>query len=226
MLDEVRRARRPDWAELMAVMVITANESDLGRRHEDVASAALHAGCRAIQFRDKEMSDRAFIEEARVIQVKCLEAGALFFVNDRVHVAAALDCEVHLGFKDMSVEMARKVMGSAAIIGYSPENLAEAREAVGAGADYLGAGPVFGTFTKADAGPAIGLDGLARICEENVVPVIAVGGIDEGSAGAVAAAGAMGIAVVSAVSRADDMKAATAGLLEAFAEGASTVRNT
>ena len=222
VMDYLRRARRPDWAELVKLVVVTAHETDAGRRHEDVAAAALRAGCRAIQLRDKDLSDRAFVEVARLIQVRCLEAGALFFVNDRVQVAAALDCEVHLGFNDMSVGLARKVLGPVAIIGYSPESLTGAREAVDDGADYLGVGPVFETSTKADAGPAIGLEGLARICDEGLAPVIAVGGIDVSNAGLVAGAGATGIAVVSAVSRAGDMEAAAAALLIAFHEGERT----
>src|SRR5450759_5811123 len=95
----------------MRLVVITAHEKDLGRQHEDVAAAALAGGCRAVQFRSKTMSDRAFMDLARRIQVMCLEVGAIFFVNDRVHVAAALDSEVHLGFNDMGVAAARKVLG-------------------------------------------------------------------------------------------------------------------
>jgi thiamine-phosphate pyrophosphorylase len=190
-----------------------------GRGHKDVASAALAAGCMAVQLRDKEMSDRAFIEVARVIQVHCLEVGALFFVNDRVDVAAALECEVHLGVDDMDVSLARRVLGRGAIIGYSPESVTEAREAVEAGADYLGFGPVFATPTKADAGQPIGLDGLRGLCEEEIAPVIAVGGIDATNAASVAAAGARGVAVVSAVSSAEDMEKAARSLLESFRSG-------
>jgi thiamine-phosphate pyrophosphorylase len=219
MMDAVNEARRPDWAELMKVLVITSREKDLGRSHEDIASAALKAGCRAVQLRDKEMTDRAFVEAARRIQVMCFQAGALFFVNDRVDVAAALGCEVHLGFNDLDVESARKILGAGAIIGYSPESTGEAREAVDDGADYLGIGPVFDTPTKADAGPAIGIDGLAAVCAMDMAPVIAVGGIKPGTAREVAAAGAAGIAVVTAVTRAGDMAAAVESLLDSFKEG-------
>src|SRR5450830_1414376 len=109
----------------MRLVVITAREKDLGRQHEEVAAAALAGGCRAIQFRDKKMTDCAFIDLERRIQVMCYQVGALFFVNDRVHVAAALDCDLHLGFNDMSVALARKVAGSGTIIGYSPEGVGE-----------------------------------------------------------------------------------------------------
>jgi thiamine-phosphate pyrophosphorylase len=203
----------------MRLVVITSHEKDLDRNHEDVAAAAIKGGCRAIQFRSKNMTDRAFIETARRIQIICYQAGALFFVNDRVHVAAALDCEVHLGFNDLSVALTRKVTGPGTIIGYSPESVGEAREAVDAGADYLGVGSVFHTESKTDAGAPIGLDGLERICKADLAPVIGVGGVDFENASSVAAAGAKGIAVITAVTRAPDMKEATEALLEAFAKG-------
>jgi len=91
------RNRLPDWGERLKLLVITERVKELGRDHLDVAEAALHGGCRAIQFRDKEIADRAFVEAARGIQERCLLHGALFFVNDRVDVAAVLDCGVHLG---------------------------------------------------------------------------------------------------------------------------------
>lgn len=215
-----RRARRPEWRRLVSLVVITARERDVGRGHLDVATAALAGGCRAIQLRDKEMTDRAFLEVARAVQVRCIEAGALFFVNDRVHVAAGLDCEVHLGVDDMPVALARKVLGPAALIGFSPESSAQAREAVDEGADYLGVGPVFGSPSKSDAGPAIGLEGLRDYCLPAIAPVVAVGGIGPENAPGVAAAGAAGIAVVSAVSRAADMTGAAQALLASFGGGA------
>ena len=208
--------RLPDWADLLKLVVITERVKELGRNHLDVAEAALHGGCRAIQFRDKEITDRAFAEAARGIQERCLSHGALFFVNDRIDVAAVLECGVHLGFNDLEVRMARQVLGPGAIIGYSPETLEEAKREVAAGADYLGIGPVFATATKPDAGEAIGLDGLIRMCEADLAPVVAVGGMTPGNAAAVAKTGACGMAVGTAVSRADDMKAATMALLRAF----------
>ncbi len=213
------RARRPDWIELMSLVVITAREADLGRGHEEVASAALRAGCTAIQLRDKELSDRAFLEIARGIRSRCLEAGALFFVNDRVHVAAELGCGVHLGVEDMDIAAARENLGPGAIIGYSPERPAQAERALETGADYLGIGPVFETPSKVDAGVPIGLEGLARACLEHEAPVIAIGGIDAGNAGSVVASGAKGIAVIRAVSRSADMSAAVAALLDACRAG-------
>ena len=214
--DMTETGRLPDWPKKLRLVVITERVSELGRDHAAIAEAALQAGCMAIQLRDKTISDRAFVEAARDIQVRCLTHGALFFVNDRVDVAAALGCGVHLGFNDLTVEMARKVLGPKAIIGYSPESPGEAHQAVSDGADYLGIGPVYATATKADAGEPIGPDGLARMCEAGLAPVVAVGGVTMLNIAEVARAGACGAAVVSAVSRARDMGAAVEGLLRAL----------
>jgi thiamine-phosphate diphosphorylase len=199
----------------MKLVVITAADGSHGRGHEDVAEAALEGGCRAVQLRDKEMPDAEFAVLAKRIADMCREAHALFFVNDRVEVARAVGADgVHLGVEDMDVAAARQEMLPSALVGFSPESPEQARRAVADGADYLGVGPVFSTSTKEDAGDAIGPEGLAAYCEARIAPVIAVGGIDAGNAAAAMGAGAAGVAVVSAVAGASDMKAAVRELIE------------
>ncbi|MBK5093003.1 MAG: thiamine phosphate synthase [Actinobacteria bacterium] len=210
-------SRRPDWVQLAKFIVIMSGGGAPGRTHEDVAIAALKAGCRAVQLRDKDMADRDFAEIARRIKDACGNVGALLFINDRVDVAAVVGCDgVHLGVYDLEVADARRVLGPDAIIGYSPEGIEDARRAVKESADYLGIGPVFRTPSKEDAGEPIGPEGLASHCREFTVPVIAVGGIDAGNAASALAAGAVGIAVVSAVSAASDMDEAARELLKSI----------
>jgi len=210
----VTEARRADWVRLMRLVVITSAGEDPRRGHEYIALAALRAWCRAVQLRDKEMSDRDFAELARRIGVACKRAGALFFVNDRVDVAAAVGCDgVHLGVLDLDVADARGILGPDAIIGYSPEGIGDAVAAVDAGADYLGVGPLFGTPSKADAGEPIGTEGLSLYCREAPVPVVAVGGVSADSAASAIAAGAVGVAVMSAVGSAPDVEKATRVIL-------------
>lgn len=205
-------AIKPDLFRLLRLVVITSRSP--GREHEDLAGEALDGGCRAVQLRDKEMTDRRFAETARAIKAMCRERHALFFVNDRVDVAAAVGADgVHLGVEDLEVAAARRILPAGALIGFSPESLEEARRAVSDGADYLGVGPVFGTGTKADAGGAIGLETLAAYCRAKVAPVVAVGGIDAGNAASALSAGAVGVAVVSAVGRARDGAGAVAEIL-------------
>lgn len=206
-------AREPDWATMMRLVVITPGAA-CARSPVEVVSAALAGGCRAVQLRDKEMEDRVFSELALVVRRECVRAGALFFVNDRVDVAASVGADgVHLGVTDLPVEDARRILGPGAVIGYSPETPDEARAAAAAGADYLGVGPVFRTPTKGDAGEPIGPGGVSLYAGLEVVPVVAVGGIDEENAASVLSAGAVGVAVVSAVSSARDMEEAVRRLL-------------
>lgn len=207
--------RRDDWIERMRVVVMTSAGAGGAGGHREVAGAALKAGCRAVQLRDKEMDDGAFTEVARKLGRACREAGALFFINDRVEVAAEVDCDgVHLGVDDMKVTDAREMLGPDAIIGYSPEGFGEALIAVRHGADYIGVGPVFATASKPDAGRAIGLDRLSDYCWQLTVPVIAVGGMNEGNAASAVSAGAAGVAVLSAVVSAGDMEAAARAIIE------------
>jgi len=211
----VTEARRGDWVELMKLVVITATGGKPGRGHEDIARSALLAWCRAIQIRDKEMPDHDFVELARGIGAECERAGALLFINDRVDVAAAVRCNgVHLGVSDLEVADARGILGPEAIIGYSPEGIEDARVAVKAGADYLGIGPVYETPSKDDAGEPIGLEGLSFYCREVAVPVVAIGGITSENAGRALAAGAVGVAVMSAITSAPDVAEAAGRILE------------
>jgi thiamine-phosphate pyrophosphorylase len=206
-------AIKPDLRWLLRLIVVTERIGE-GRDHEDVAREALAGGCRAIQLRDKEMSDEEFAEMASRMSSLCRDNHALFFVNDRVEVAARIRADgVHLGVDDMDVGSARRSLPPGSIIGFSPENTAEARAALAAGADYLGVGPVFGSPTKGDAGEPVGLEAISEYSRALSAPVVGVGGVTAATAASVIEAGASGVAVVSAVTRAEDMRAATVELL-------------
>lgn len=205
-----------EWIEKARVIVITCSPAPFGRGHEEIAVASLEAGCLAVQLRDKEISDRKMAIIARNLMPQIRKKGALLFINDRVDVAAVVGADgVHLGVEDIEVKDARKILGPGAIIGYSPDSVEDAKEAVAQGADYLGVGPVYGTSTKSDAGDAIGLDGILQYVREFDVPIIAVGSIDAGRAAEVIRAGATGVAVCSAVCNAPFMVKATESIMEA-----------
>jgi thiamine-phosphate diphosphorylase len=142
------------------------------------------------------------------------QAKALFIVNDRLDVALAAEADgVHVGQDDLPVEIARKIAGGNFIIGASSATLDEARRAAAAGADYLGIGTIFPTDSKADTGPALGLEILGQIKQATNLPVIAIGGITGDNAPSVLEAGADGLAVISAITGAPDMVAATRNLV-------------
>jgi len=194
--------------------VITTRCDRLGRLHLDVARAALEGDCRLIQLRDKEMTTAELVKIAEQVRGLTSEHGAAFIVNDRVDVALAAGADgVHLGPDDMPVETARRLMGPGAVIGASVASVVEARAAEAAGASYVSVGAIYATPSKADAGAPMGVGPIAEIKRAVSLPVLAIGGITCENVREVVRAGADGVAVISAVSEAEDMAQATRALL-------------
>lgn len=189
-----------------------------------VVAAALAAGARLVQIRPEDhYTDRAAFDLAAAIAELCDAYGALCLVNDRVHIAQAVGADgVHLGAQDLPVDVARRILPAASIIGGTCRDPESARAARRAGATYLGVGPVWGTTTKTGLPQPIGLDGLAAVCEAVDLPVIAIGGITAERAVLCREAGAHGVAVVGAIASAPDPAQATLELLEAVGEGHSS----
>ncbi|MHB9036562.1 MAG: thiamine phosphate synthase [Armatimonadota bacterium] len=202
---------------LSGLYVITDTEICPGRTHAEIARAAVEGGARFVQIRDKRASDREFYEAALEVREITEAAGVMFFVNDRLDVAAAVGADgVNIGQTDLPVEIARGLLGDGVIIGVSVDSLDQAKQAQEDGADYVGFGPVFPTSTKLDAGPVSGLETLRSVCHEVSIPVVAIGGISLDNIGSVAANGAACAAVVSAVVCAEDMSRATSDLALEF----------
>jgi thiamine-phosphate pyrophosphorylase len=199
--------------------VITGEVEQLGRGHLEVARAALEGGATMIQLRDKRLPTRALLALACEIGRLCRAKGATFIVNDRVDVALACGADgVHLGQDDMPADLARRLLGAAAIVGVSAADPEQARAAEAAGASYLGVGPIFPTGSKADAGEAFGHAALTAIARATSLPVLAIGGLTCDNVRGVIAAGATGAAVISAVTEAVDMVASTRFLLQCVRE--------
>jgi len=166
---------------------------------ENAATArrAAEGGATVIQLRLKEVPSEEVVERGRAVADVARESGVTFVVNDDVDAALALAADgVHLGRGDLGKERAR---AAGLLLGVSAASAEEARMGVAQGADYIGAGPVWATPSKAYADPPIGLDGLAEICASVSAPVVAIGGIDASNAGACIRAGAAGVAVIRAV---------------------------
>ena len=156
------------------------------------ARAAVEGGATVVQLRLKE----ALTDDVIAVGKPFRDLDATFVVNDDVQAAIALGADgVHLGRDDPGAEVA---VARGLMLGTSAASVDEAKAGEALGAAYVGAGPVWETPTKPDAEPAIGLDGLAEICEAVSVPVIAIGGIDAGNARECVEAGAFGVAVVRA----------------------------
>jgi thiamine-phosphate pyrophosphorylase len=175
---------------------------------EDVETArsAAEGGATVIQLRLKSLPTLDVIERGRPVLQVAREAGVAFVVNDDVEAALALNADgVHLGRADEGKELAR---AAGLMLGISATSVYEAIAGVEQGAAYIGAGPVWATPTKRDAGSPLGLDGLAAICEAVTVPVVAIGGIDASNARDCVNAGAKGVAVVRASADARGVRAA------------------
>ena len=229
-----------DLADRLRLIVITDVALARPRTVIDVVRAAVRAGAPAVQLRDKEASARELFETGRAVLPIVRDAGALFFVNDRVDVALALGADgVHVGPDDVpvsavraSVERVRGVAGGdergadrsgdarTFLVGTSTDDPQTARRLVAEGADYIGCGTVYATSTKADVGEVIGLDGLQRVVAAVDVPVVGIGGIDAARSAEVAAGTtAAGVAVVGAVMRAEDVGEAVERLLAPWSGG-------
>jgi thiamine-phosphate pyrophosphorylase len=199
------------------LVVITDTLTQWRFTHEELAELACAGGADVIQLRDKRLADDQFLEIAERVRDICHRYERMLIINDRVEVARAVGAHgVHLGYDDMRVQDARVVLGSRAIIGASVGNVVQAQEAHRAGADYVGAGHVFATQSKAKPGGPIGLAVLADVCRNVSRPVIAIGGITEASVSDVMNAGAWGVAVIAAVCATRDPRAATAGFRAAL----------
>jgi thiamine-phosphate diphosphorylase len=201
--------------------VITDARLAAPRSVEAVVGLALAAGAPAIQLRDKVKGVGALLPLAARLRELTRDARALLFVDDRVDLALAVKADgVHLGPNDLPVSAVRGIAPRGFLIGYSTDDPSEARRAVAEGADYLGTGTVFPTASKADAGLAIGPEGVARVSAAVAVPVVAIGGITPANAVLLSGTGAAGLAVIGAVMAAQDPAGAVRGLLRSWEAGA------
>jgi thiamine-phosphate pyrophosphorylase len=159
---------------------------------------ALKAGCRLVQYREKNKTIHEMINEALKIRTLCKEI--VFLINDFLDVAIAVDADgVHLGQNDISIYNARKILGDNKIIGLTAHNEKEALEAEKQGVDYISLAPIFTTHTKHDSGNPCGLGMLKKVRNCVKIPIIAVGGITKDNLSDVINAGADGVVAISSV---------------------------
>jgi thiamine-phosphate pyrophosphorylase len=166
---------------------------------------------------EDDATDRDAYELAARVRALCAEAGATCLVNDRLHIALAVGADGgHVGALDLPVEAARRVLGPRAILGATAREPATAKAAVQAGASYLGVGPAYATTTKDGLPPPIGVEGVAAVAGAVAVPVIAIAGVTAERIPELRAAGAYGVAVIGALSRAPDPAEAARKLSDAL----------
>lgn len=167
---------------------------------------ALKGGVTCVQLREKDLDEEAFLQEAIRIKKLCQRYHVPLVINDNVRVAMACHADgIHVGQEDMEAKEVRRRIGESMILGVSVHNVEEAERAVACGADYLGVGAVFSTTTKTKVS-RMPMETLQSICRAVEVPVVAIGGINQGNMMELAGSGVDGVALVSAIFSAEDIK--------------------
>ncbi|MCV9946493.1 MULTISPECIES: thiamine phosphate synthase [unclassified Rhizobium] len=176
----------------------------------ETARLAVAGGATMVQLRDKHAGTIRMIETGRALKQALDGTGALLIINDDVEAAIAIGADgLHIGQEDMDARKARAMVGAEMILGLSVESEVLANAVDPDLINYTGVGPVFATPTKADHKQPIGFDGLARLVKASPVPSVAIGGLKVDHVAEVFAAGARGLAVVSAICGTPDPEAAT-----------------
>lgn len=207
-----------------SLYLVTDRTLSRGRSNLEIVAAAVAGGVRCVQLREKNCSTREFLAEARSLLTLLRPQGIPLIINDRLDIALAAGADgVHLGQHDMPLADARNLAGRKLIIGISAESPEHALAAEQQGADYIGISPVFSTNTKKDHAPPLGLSGIEAIRARTTIPIVGIGGINLANGALVIAAGADGIAVVSAIVAADD-PARAAEALRRCCDSARSVR--
>lgn len=207
-----KKITRDELRDRLAVYFV-ADPEQAPANFLDIVDQALAGGVTSLQLRAKTMSGYEMYELAVILRDRCRAAGVLFFINDRVDVGIACDADgVHVGMKDLPLPQTRRIVGRRIIVGFSPLAMPDVVGARALGADYVGLGPVYGTASKADAQPELGLMDLSQQVAAARIPTVGIGGITVANAGSVIRAGADGVAVISAIQGAENPRQATESL--------------
>jgi len=208
-MSKVERLARFDRTDLY---VVITEAFCAGRSSLDVLDSVLAAGVTLVQFREKDWDADAMRERALAFRERTAKAGALLIIDDDVDMALSVGADgVHLGQDDTPVPIARR-QAPELIIGASTHNLEEAVRAQADGADYANIGPIFATQTKETGFEPLGPESLDTIAPHLTIPWTTMGGIKPNNIGALTARGAKRVAVVTAVTAADDVEAAAKDL--------------
>ncbi len=203
---------KPDYSLYLVTDRMLMSTQTLGEAVEQ----AIIGGCTVVQLREKEISSLDFYALALEIKKITDSYGIPLVINDRIDIAMAVGAAgIHTGQKDIPADIARKVIGKNMLLGVSAGSVAEAVNAVEAGADYLGVGAMFPTGTKPDAG-YVSMEELGKIRRTVDIPIVVIGGISKENAMLFQPMGIDGLAVVSAVIAQPDIKKSAADLKSLF----------
>jgi thiamine-phosphate pyrophosphorylase len=196
------------------VYLVTDRSFSRQRSTLDIVKAAVEGGVSVVQLREKDLGSRSFYEEGMKIRDFLWDCRIPLIVNDRLDIALALNADgVHLGQSDLPVNVARRILGPDCLIGISVEKLADIDEEAMEHADYLALSPIFVTSTKTDTAAPWGLEGLNVVRGMTDLPLVAIGSMKRENAREVVIAGADCVAVITAITSADDPADATRRLV-------------
>lgn len=208
----MKRYTQQEMKDAMCLYAVTDSMWLNGRTLPEVVKEALEGGATFMQIREKELPYEEFLALAKEVKKVTDAYHVPYVVNDEVEIAKAIDADgVHIGQSDKALTEARRILGPDKIIGVSTQTVEQAVEAEKNGADYLGVGSIFTTSTKLDA-DAVSKDTLREICEAVSIPVVAIGGIGRDNILDLKGTKVDGVAVVSAIFAAKNIKEATAKL--------------
>ena len=183
---------------------VTDSELSKNKIFSDVEDA-LNAGCKIIQYREKNKSTKEMIEEGKHLKKLCY-GKAIFLVNDRIDIALATDADgIHIGQEDIPIQIARMLLGKNKIIGLTVHNSQEAIKAEKLGANYIGLAPIFKTGTKEDARNPIGTKMIEIVRKSVSLPIVAVGGINKNNVKEVIESGADSVVSIYAILKSNDI---------------------
>lgn len=190
----------PNPIDFSLYLITDRHQLASGHTLISAVEAALQGGVRAVQLREKDLSDDQLLPLARELRALTRSYRARLLVNDRLAVALAVEADgVHLGGHSLPTRDVRQRIGQTMLIGVSTHSLADIATAERQGADFVTFGPVYATPSKVSFGPPQGLNALAAACQASPLPVFALGGINRRNASAALATGAHGIALISAI---------------------------
>lgn len=185
---------------------ITAEEHSRGRNNIEVVNAMIEAGIKIIQYREKDKKLAQKYKECEEIRRLTKQAGVTFIINDDIDLAMIVKADgVHIGQDDIPIGKVRELLGEEMIIGLSTHSPEQAQDAVRRGADYIGVGPLYRTYTKKDVCDPVGLEYLEYAVRNIKIPFVAIGGIKESNMHEVLAKGARCIAMVTEIVGAEDI---------------------
>lgn len=202
-------SRVRQFVEQVTIYPVSCERLANGRSDYEWLEGVLRGGAKIVQLRDKESTDRLLYEKAVLFRNKTREAGALLIINNRLDIAMAVDADgIHLGNSDLPAEQARR-LAPELIIGVSANTIEQASSASSRGASYFNIGPLFPTKTKEGLSTFLGLEAINKFTAASKLPFTVMGGIKLQHIPELTALGAQRIAVVTALTKADNIAAET-----------------